>query len=245
MPAADAMTPVLDRLIIALDLPSAADAQAAVMRIGANGRFYKVGLQLFTSAGPDFVRRLKDSGKKVFLDLKFHDIPNTAAGAVLSAAELGVDILTVHTSGGEKMLRAAVEAAASAGKPPLVLGVTVLTSLDDTDLAEIGLAARTMSEQVMRMAELARKCGCGGLVASPLEITTLRKAMGKDMKLVIPGVRPAGAEKGDQTRVATPSEAIAAGADFLVVGRPITAAADPAAAAKAIAAEMAGEAVSR
>jgi len=226
-----------DRLIVALDVANAAEAQSLVSKIGSAAAIYKVGKQLFTSEGPGLVRDLVGSGRKVFLDLKYHDIPNTVASAVKAAAELKVAMLTVHASGGSKMLRAAAEAAAHSPSKPLVLAVTVLTSMADEDLAEVGISAKA-EEQVLRLATLAKKAGVGGLVASPSELQALRKAIGQEMKIVTPGVRPAGSDKGDQARVATPAEAIANGADYIVVGRPITAAPDPAAAARAILAEI-------
>lgn len=226
-----------DRLIVSLDLPNAAEAQRIVTVLGEFVSTYKVGKQLFTAAGPAVVRELVGSGRKVFLDLKFHDIPNTVAAAVRSASELGVTMLTVHASGGSKMLKAAVEAAASAKRPPLVLAVTVLTSFDEADLKEIGVAAQPL-EQVLRLAFLAHKAGCGGVIASAQEAKAIRQEMGAGFTIVTQGVRPAGSAKDDQSRVATPAEAIAAGADYIGVGRPITRAKDPAAAARAILEEI-------
>ena len=224
-----------DRLIVALDVPTAAEARDLVSRIGSSATTYKVGKQLFTAEGPQIVRDLVSSGRKVFLDLKFHDIPNTVAGAVMSAAALGVTMLTVHASGGSKMLRAAVEAAASG---PMVLAVTVLTSLGDEDLSELGIAGRA-ADHVLRLASLARSCGCPGLVASPQEASAIRRSLGSGFAIVTPGIRPAGSASGDQARIATPADALRAGATHLVVGRPITAAADSAAAAKAVLEEIA------
>ena len=226
-----------DRLIVALDVPSAAAAQNLVRSIGDAAVFYKVGLQLFTAEGPNIVRDLVASGKRVFLDLKIHEIPNSAAGAIRSAAALKVDMVTVHASGGIKMMKAAVVAAASAEKPLLVLAVTVLTSLSDEDLQELGCDANPQA-QVLRLAKLAQQSGCGGLVSSPNEVAELRATLGTSMKLVIPGIRPSGADAKDQVRTATPAQAIRCGADYLVVGRPINAAADPAAAAKSIVLEI-------
>jgi orotidine-5'-phosphate decarboxylase len=227
------MTSARDRLIVSLDLPNAAEAQKIVSALGESVSYYKVGKQLFTAAGPALVRDLVGSGRKVFLDLKFHDIPNTVAAAVRSASELGVSMLTVHASGGSKMLQAAAEAAAAAKHPPLVLAVTVLTSLSDAELKEIGIATGA-KEQVLRLASLAQKAGCGGVVASAHEAQAIRQQLGPGFVIVTQGVRPAGAPKDDQSRVATPAEAIAAGADYIGVGRPITRAKDPAAAARAI-----------
>ena len=226
-----------DRLIVALDVPSAAEAQKIVAALGESISTYKVGKQLFTAAGPAVVRELVGAGRKVFLDLKFHDIPSTVAAAVRAASELGVSMLTVHASGGSKMLKGAVEAAAEAKHPPLVLAVTVLTSFGDADLKDIGVASGAQ-EQVLRLASLARKAGCGGVVASAREAKAIRQELGPDFAIVTPGVRPAGGSKDDQARVATPSEAMAAGATHIVVGRPITGARDPAAAARAILEEI-------
>lgn len=226
-----------ERLIVALDVAKALQAREIVAKVGAFASTYKVGKQLFTAEGPQVVRDLVASGRKVFLDLKYHDIPNTVGAAVREAAALGVSMLTVHAAGGSRMLRAAVEAAAGSPSRPLVLAVTVLTSFSDEDLREVGVAAGTQ-EQVMRMARLAQACGCGGVVTSPREARALRQLLGPEAAIVTPGVRPAGAKREDQVRVATPREAIEAGASHIVVGRPITAAPDPAAAAKAILEEM-------
>jgi orotidine-5'-phosphate decarboxylase len=229
-----------DRLIVALDVAGATQARQLVQAIGDAATTYKIGKQLFTAEGPQVVRDLVASGRKVFLDLKYHDIPNTVAAAVRSAAELGVSMLTVHASGGSKMLRAAVEAASqsSTKAKPMVLAVTVLTSLSDSDLQEVGIAGSVLS-QVLRLGALARAAGCGGLVASAQEARELRKALGEDFAIVTPGVRPAGVSAGDQARVVTPQDAIAAGATYLVVGRPILEAPDPAKAAQQIADEIA------
>jgi orotidine-5'-phosphate decarboxylase len=227
-----------DRLIVALDVPGATQARQIVQAIGDAATTYKVGKQLFTAEGPQVVRDLVASGRKVFLDLKYHDIPNTVAAAVRSAAELGVSMLTVHASGGSKMLKAAVEAASQSPTKPMVLAVTVLTSLSDSDLQELGIAGNVLS-QVLRLGALARAAGCGGLVASAQEARELRKALGDGFAIVTPGVRPAGAAAGDQVRVVTPKDAIAAGATYLVVGRPILEAPDPAKAAQHIGDEIA------
>ena len=229
-----------DRLIVALDVPGATQARQIVQAIGDAATTYKIGKQLFTAEGPQVVRDLVASGRKVFLDLKYHDIPNTVAAAVRSAAELGVSMLTVHASGGSKMLRAAVEAASqsSTKAKPMVLAVTVLTSLSDSDLQELGIAGNVLS-QVLRLGALARAAGCGGVVASAQEARELRTALGEGFAIVTPGVRPAGASAGDQARVVTPKDAIAAGATYLVVGRPILEAPDPAKAAQQIADEIA------
>ena len=227
-----------DRLIVALDVPSAEKARQVVQSIGEAATTYKVGKQLFTAEGPQIVRDLVSSGRKVFLDLKFHDIPNTVAGAVRAASELGVSMLTVHASGGGGMLRAAAQAAEQSPARLMVLAVTVLTSLSDGDMIELGIAAKVI-DQVVRLAALARYAGCAGVVASALEAHELRRELGSDFKIVTPGVRPAGTRAGDQARVLTPKEAIAAGANYLVVGRPILEAADPPRAANEIVREIA------
>ncbi len=225
-----------DRLIVALDLPSA-EARQVVQTLGEAISTYKIGKQLFTAEGPGIVRDLVASGRKVFLDLKFHDIPNTVGAAVRSAGELGVSMLTVHASGGSKMLKAAVEAAGQSASRPMILAVTVLTSLADADLQEIGISGNVLS-QVLRLGALARSAGCSGLVASAHEARELRRKLGDGFEIVTPGVRPAGAAVGDQARVLTPAEAIQAGATRLVVGRPITEASNPADAAQQILAEI-------
>jgi orotidine-5'-phosphate decarboxylase len=221
------------RLIVALDVSTAAAAQRIVAAVGDSALTYKVGMQLYTAEGPQVVRDLVSSGRRVFLDLKYHDIPNTVASAVQEAARLGVGLLTVHAAGGKKMLRAAVDAARALNPALTVLAVTVLTSMDENDLDTIGVPG-TVPEEVLRLARLALENGCQGIVASAREATRLRKELGDQFALVTPGVRPAGTGHGDQVRVVTPAEAVAAGATHLVVGRPITEAADPAAAARAI-----------
>jgi orotidine-5'-phosphate decarboxylase len=225
-----------DRLIIALDVDSASQAQQIVQAVGESASTFKVGKQLFTAEGPQIVRDLISSGKKVFLDLKFHDIPNTVAAAVRQASALRVDMLTVHASGGSKMLNAAAEAA---GNNVLVLAVTVLTSLADEDLSEIGVAGNVQA-QVLRLARLARASGIRGLVASAHEARELLRELGDDFVIVTPGVRPAGAAKGDQARVVTPADALRAGASHIVVGRPISEAPDPAQAVRKILRELEG-----
>src|SRR5271165_4618353 len=226
-----------DRLIVALDVPGAAQARQIVQTIGEAATTYKIGKQLFTAEGPQVVRDLISSGRKVFLDLKFHDIPNTVAGAVKSAAELGVSMMTVHASGGSKMLKAAAGAASQSPGQPLVLAVTVLTSLSDSDLEELGISG-AVPTQVLRLGALARAAGCGGLVASAQEARELRQALGEGFAIVTPGIRPVGSEAADQARVVTPRDAIAAGATYLVVGRPILDAADPAKVAAGIVKEI-------
>jgi len=223
-----------ERLIVALDVSSAGEAQKLVTRIGDAAGIYKVGLQLFTAEGPSVVRDLVSSGRRVFLDLKLHDIPTTVGLAVKSAVELGADMLTVHASGGAAMLRAATDAAAGRLN---ILAVTVLTSLNDEDMQEIGVAGR-VSDQVLRMAALAQSSGCQGIVTSPREALMARKAMGEGFAIVTPGIRPAGIATNDQQRTATPAQAISNGVSHIVVGRPITHAPDPAKAAASIISEM-------
>lgn len=232
------MSDARERLIVALDVPSAAAAQKIVAAVGDSAFFYKVGKQLFTAEGPAIVRDLVACGRRVFLDLKFHDIPNTVAAAVAAAARLKVSMLTVHASGGSRMLTAATEAAAASASKPMVLGVTVLTSFRDADVQEVGFSGGVL-DNVLRLAALARGCGCGGVVTSAKEAAEVRHELGAGFAIVTPGVRPAGSEAGDQARVVTPAEAIASGASHIVVGRPITSAANPQAAARAIVEEMA------
>lgn len=235
------------RLIVALDVGGEAPALRLAERLAGTAGFFKVGLELFTLAGPGIVGRVRAAageGSGVFLDLKFHDIPNTVERATRAAAELGVELLTVHLTGGTEMLRAAVRGAASAPTlPPTVLGVSVLTSATAETLRETGVAAEddvgvAVETQVMRLARLGAAAGVGGFVASPWEVVALRREFGPGPRLVIPGVRPAGGDAGDQRRIMTPGEALAAGADQLVVGRPITGAADPRTAAERILEEM-------
>ena len=221
-----------ERLIVALDVSTAAAAQKIVAAVGDSALTYKVGMQLYTAEGPQVVRDLVATGRRVFLDLKYHDIPNTVGAAVAEAAKLGVSMLTVHAAGSGKMLRAAVEAAQA--RPELmVLAVTVLTSMDGNDLEKIGIRG-TVEDSVVRLATIALANGCQGVVASAREASTLRAELGDNFAVITPGVRPAGTNAGDQVRIVTPSEAIASGASYIVVGRPITEAADPAAEARAI-----------
>lgn len=228
------------RLIVALDVSSAAAAQKIVAAVGDSAFTYKVGMQLYTAEGPQIIRDLVASGRRVFLDLKYHDIPNTVASAVTEAARLGVSMLTVHAAGGGKMLSAAVEAARSANPAMMVLAVTVLTSLDDNDLEKTGVRGRVV-DQVLRLAALAIADGCHGVVASAQEASELRNQLDGDFVIVTPGVRPAGTGRGDQVRVVTPAEAIAAGATYIVVGRPITGALDPASEAREILSQIGRE----
>jgi orotidine-5'-phosphate decarboxylase len=223
-----------DRLIVALDVSSAAEAQQMVQCVGEAAGIYKVGLQLFINEGPGLVRDLVASRRRVFLDLKLHDIPNTVSHAVKAAAELGVYMLTVHASGGTAMLQAAAEA--SAGRVN-ILAVTVLTSLSVDDLHQVGVSSE-VADQAVRMAALAQSAGCQGIISSPRELIPLRKQVGDNFMIVTPGIRPAGSETHDQQRIATPGLAIRNGASHIVVGRPITHAADPAKAAHAIITEM-------
>ncbi len=226
------------KLIVALDVSTAAAAQKIVAAVGDSALTYKVGMQLYTAEGPQVVRDLVASGRRVFLDLKYHDIPNTVGSAVTEAAKLGVSMLTVHACGSGKMLRAAVDAAQA--RPGLiVLAVTVLTSLDGNDLEKIGIRG-TVQDSVLRLATIALANGCQGIVTSAREASTLRTELGDEFAIVTPGVRPAGSNAGDQVRVVTPAEAIAAGASHIVVGRPITEAADPAAEARAILGQISG-----
>jgi orotidine-5'-phosphate decarboxylase len=225
-----------DRLAIALDLPSEQEAMRLVGRLEGTCQWFKVGMELYYAAGNSIVQQLRDRGFNVFLDLKLHDIPNTVAGAVRSATQAGASLLTIHASGGAAMMSAAAEAASAPGSPRL-LAVTVLTSIDANELTGIGIAA-SPAEQVLRLARLAQASGIDGMVCSAEEVATLRKETGPNTMLVIPGIRPAGSAVEDQRRIATPAQAIAQGASMLVVGRPITRAANPAEAAHAILEEI-------
>lgn len=227
-------------LIVALDVASKEEAAEKVKLLGDSVNFYKIGLELFSAEGPDVVKTVKSFGKKVFLDLKFHDIPRTVERAVKSASRLGVDMMTIHACGGKAMIRAASEAANEYGaNAPKILAVTVLTSLDESDLVDIGVSGRTPAGQVEALARLAIDCGAGGIVCSPKEVRSMAAILPKGTLLVTPGVRPAGSGAGDQKRIATPSGAVRDGSTHLVVGRPILGADDPVAAAKAIAEEIA------
>jgi orotidine-5'-phosphate decarboxylase len=225
-----------DRLAIALDLPSEQEAMKLVDRLEGTCQWFKVGMELYYAAGNSIVQQLRDRGFNVFLDLKLHDIPNSVAGAVRSATQAGASLLTIHASGGAAMMSAAAEAASAPGSPRL-LAVTVLTSMDANELTGIGIAA-SPADQVLRLAKLAQASGIDGMVCSAEEVATLRKETGPNTLLVIPGIRPAGTAVEDQRRVATPALAIAHGASMLVVGRPITRAANPAEAAHAILEEI-------
>lgn len=234
----------MNRILVALDVDSAARAMAVADALRGSVGGFKVGKQLFTADGPAVVRTLAERGDRVFLDLKFHDIPNTVAGAVESAVATGAWMVNVHAAGGRKMMQAAAaaaaRAAAAANRPrPLVIGVTVLTSLDSRDLLETGVS-RPVVDQVIHLARLAQDAGLDGVVASPQEIAAIRRACGPDFLIVTPGIRPANGQlaRDDQARTMSPAEAVAAGASYLVIGRPITAAADPRAAAEGIRAQL-------
>ena len=224
-----------DRLIVALDVQSSVDAQEIVYELGDSVALYKVGLQLFTAEGPRIVSELVNSGRKVFLDLKLHDIPNTVGRTVEGAQSLGVEMMTIHLSGGREMIAAAVQARAP---EMLLLGVTILTSVNDATLREVGVES-PLEKQVMRLAKLGVDAGIGGLVASAHEVQPLRQAHGNAIKIITPGIRSAGFFPNDQKRAMTPVAALQAGADYLVIGRPVTRAKDPRAALAQIVAELA------
>jgi len=227
-------------LILALDVPTREDATPILQQLRGQLRWVKLGLQMFTAYGPDFVRQVAGMGFDIFLDLKLHDIPNTVAKAVESLGPLPIKMLTLHTAGGGEMMRAAVAAQQKTNPELLLLGVTVLTSTDAAGLQEIGIAA-TPAAQVERLGRLAVTAGLRGLVCSPLEVALLRRALPATTQLITPGIRPAGEAGGDdQKRVLSPAEAARAGSSYIVVGRPILKAADPAAAARAILAELSG-----
>ena len=226
-------------LILALDVPTREEAAPILRQLRGELRWVKIGLQMFTAYGPEYVREVAGLGFNIFLDLKLHDIPNTVAKAVESLASLPIQMLTLHTSGGGEMMRAALAAHQKQNPNLLLLGVTVLTSMDTPGLHEIGVTASS-ADQVARLGQLAADAGLRGLVCSPLEVTMLRQKLPAGMQLITPGIRPAGeAGSDDQKRVMTPAEAARAGSTFIVVGRPILKAADPAAAARTILAELA------
>lgn len=225
-------------VFVALDTPDLDRALAIAQSVKPFVGGLKVGLEFISACGPDGVRRVVEFGLPVFADVKFHDIPNTVAGAARAIARLGVAMFNVHVSGGEAMMRAAVEAISSFRPKPLLIGVTVLTSLDDEALEAVGQRL-PISGQVGRLAQLAKAAGLDGVVCSAHELATVRKACGQDFLLVVPGLRPPGSDRADQRRVMTPSQARAGGADVLVIGRPVTAAPDPAKAARAISEELA------
>jgi orotidine-5'-phosphate decarboxylase len=224
-------------IFVALDTPSLDRARALAQTLKPFVGGVKVGLEFYGANGPDGVRAIAAAGAPVFLDLKLHDIPNTVAGAMKALAPIGAAILNVHASGGAAMMRAAAEAAATAQRRAKIIAVTVLTSLEDRDLPTVGVSA-TALDQAVRLAVLAKDSGLDGVVCSPLEIAAVRAACGPKFLIVTPGVRPAGGDLGDQKRVMTPKQAVDAGADILVIGRPITGASDPAQAARGIAAEL-------
>ena len=211
------------KIFVALDVENKQKALEIVGDLRGLGACFKIGKQLFTSTGPELVREIVGMGEDVFLDLKYHDIPNTVAKAGVAAAELGVKIFNVHASGGRKMMEAVREEMNKLQNPPLVLAVTILTSLGEEDIREVGFD-RTIPEQIAKLAKLAKDSGMDGVVASPLEIELIRETCGKDFKILTPGIRPAFAAVNDQKRIATPAEALRKGADYLVIGRPITAA---------------------
>ncbi|HUP88869.1 MAG TPA: orotidine-5'-phosphate decarboxylase [Longimicrobiales bacterium] len=216
----------MDRIIVALDVPSATAAFGMIDRLGEAVSFYKVGSPLFTRCGPDIIRELKQRKKRVFLDLKYHDIPNTVASAVESAATLDVDLLTVHANGGGNMIRAAKNAAGENG--PRILAVTILTSFGIDDVEQVwGKQLNSLREEVTRLATLAVDAGADGVVASPLEVEALKRRHGAGFLVVTPGIRPAGGDAGDQVRTASAGAAVRSGADYIVVGRPVLEAADP------------------
>ncbi|MEY6433160.1 orotidine-5'-phosphate decarboxylase [Thioalkalicoccus limnaeus] len=227
------------RIIVALDCPSEAEALRLTAQLDPARCRLKVGKELFTRLGPVFVERLQRDGFAVFLDLKFHDIPNTVAAACAAAADLGVWMINVHASGGRAMMVAARERLVGRSRPPRLIAVTVLTSLDETDLSEIGCPGDP-AQRVLQLARLTNEAGLDGIVCSPREAALVRAAVGPGLCLVTPGVRPATTAVGDQKRVMTPREALVAGADYLVIGRPITAAPDPMAALAAIESEIEG-----
>jgi len=228
------MTRTSDRIIVALDVATAGEAVELVERLRERITWFKIGLQLYSSAGPDVVRQIVDTGVRVFLDLKLHDIPNTVGCAVASAAKLGPHMLTIHLSGGEAMIRAAVD---NSTDKLAIVGVTVLTSQTDDTLGAIGVG-EGVEKQVIRLATMGFDCGIRALVASPQEAAMLRTQFGDRVRIITPGIRSAGAITGDQKRVTSPQAALQAGADYLVIGRPITADADPIAAVERIIAEV-------
>lgn len=227
------------RIVIALDYAEPKQALAMVERLDPTRCRLKVGKELFTRGGPELLAKLRNKDYEIFLDLKFHDIPNTVAGACSAAADLGVWMVNVHALGGSRMMAAAREAIDKFAKPPLLIAVTILTSMGEQDIREVGLAGLP-AENVARLATLAQSAGMDGVVCSPQEVAMLRSRLGSDFRLVTPGIRPAWSAKGDQTRITTPAEAVRLGADYLVIGRPITAADNPIAALEMIETELAG-----
>lgn len=228
------------RVIIALDYAEPRLALELVQRLEPSRCRLKVGKELFTRGGPQLVESLRNRGYEIFLDLKFHDIPNTVAGACSAAADLGVWMVNVHALGGRRMMMAAREAIAKAAQPPLLIAVTILTSMGEQDIAEIGLMGAP-ADNVSRLAALAQQSGMDGVVCSPQEVAMLRQQAGGDFRLVTPGIRPTWSAKGDQARITTPADAVRLGSDYLVIGRPITAADDPMAALEAVERELASQ----
>ncbi len=226
-------------VIVALDFPDEQQALNLVQRLDPSRCRVKIGKEMFTRSGPQLVEKITTLGYDIFLDLKFHDIPNTVAGACRSAADLGVWMINVHTLGGKRMMEMAREAVEKSTSRPLLIGVTILTSMGQEDIAEVGLAG-TPADNVQRLASLAHSAGLDGVVCSPKEVEMLRGSLPADFKLVTPGIRPAWSEKGDQTRITTPADAIRLGSDYLVIGRPITGASDPLEALGRIDAELSG-----
>ncbi len=232
-----------DRIVVALDVATFDEARQLLDKLGEMPVAFKVGFQLFTSVGPDIIREIKGREKTLFLDLKFHDIPNTVARAAEAAVQLGVDIFNVHIAGGMEMMRDAAEAtkskAAELGmEKPLILGVTVLTSIDESMFQRVLNSSVSLQDQIVHMAKLAQSAGLDGVVASPQEIELIRTACGSDFVILTPGVRPEWASSDDQKRTMTPSQALAAGADYVVIGRPIRQSPDPADALKRIFQEL-------
>ncbi|MCA1767936.1 MAG: orotidine-5'-phosphate decarboxylase [Idiomarina sp.] len=216
----------LPKIYVALDCQTENEAENLVSKLPADKVGLKVGKELFTAIGPEWVRKQVDQGFSIFLDLKFHDIPNTVAKAVTSAAKIGVDIVNVHASGGTEMMRAAKNALNQIDRPPLLIAVTVLTSMSDAELAEIGIQS-TAEQQVLKLARLAQKAGLDGVVCSAQEATMLKSDLGSSFKLVTPGIRPSNSSVDDQKRIMTPEAAKNAGVDYMVIGRPITQSKDP------------------
>ena len=228
----------LPKIYVALDYQSASDADALIEQLPSGKVGLKVGKELFTSAGPQWVASLVEKGFSIFLDLKFHDIPNTVAKAVTAAAKLGVDVVNVHASGGSRMMKAAADALKETDNPPLLIGVTVLTSMDESDRKELGVC-KSVTEQVEYLARLAKSSGLKGVVCSAQEANMLKAACGNDFKLMTPGIRPEGSSKDDQRRTMTPAEAVTVGVDYMVIGRPITQSPNPAQAVENILASIA------
>jgi orotidine-5'-phosphate decarboxylase len=224
-----------EKILLVLDVSSREEAMRLVRPLYEHVGMFKIGMQLFTAEGPSLVREIVDLGGKVFLDLKFHDIPNTVSHGVLEAAKLGVSLMTIHAAGGRAMMETVAKELQDkfGNRKPMVVAVTVLTSLNDAGLAEVGIA-RPMTQQVVAMAKLAEECGIAGVVCSPQEIQLVRRAAGPDFKIVTPGIRMPGQAANDQQRLATPREALTAGADYIVVGRAVTAAPDPRSALNAL-----------